>query len=77
MDQDQSSLEEAKRVYKEAVDAWVAAIREEQELAVQAQSIAEVDDWAAAHCREEEFRAAAKEAKQAFESAVRKEFFGF
>jgi conjugal transfer/entry exclusion protein len=77
MDQDQNTLDEVRRLYKEAVDAWVASIQTEQELALKAQSIAEIDDWAAAHAQQEEFRAAAKQAKEDFESALRQEFFGF
>jgi hypothetical protein len=36
-----------------------------------------VDKWKNAHFREEELREAAKAAKQAYEDAIRREFFGF
>lgn len=77
MDKDLSQLDEMQRAYKAAVDAWVLAIREEEELASQAHSLAEVDKWEASHFREEEFRGAAKQAKKDYEDAIRKEFFGF
>jgi hypothetical protein len=70
-------LDEMQRAYKAAVDEWVVAIRAEEDLASQVHSLAEVDKWEAAHFREEELRNAAKEAKRAYEDAIRREFFGF
>lgn len=77
METDTANLEDARGAYKAAVDAWVRAIREEEALASQADSLAEVDKWEAAHAREEEFRNAAKEAKRKFEEAIRQVYFGF
>lgn len=77
MEQDTSHLDEMQRAYKAAVEAWIAAIREEEDLASQAHSLAEVDKWEAAHFREEQFRQRARKAKKAYEEAIRREFFGF
>lgn len=75
--EDSSQIEEMRLAYKAAVDAWVASIREEEALALQANSIANCDEWEAAHFREEEFRQLAKKAKKNYEDAIRKELFGF
>ena len=63
--------------YKAAVDAWVAAIREEEALASVNHDEAEVDAWEGADGREEEARNRAKAAKKAYEDALREEFFNF
>lgn len=76
-ERDTAHLDEFQRAYKAAVDAWVVAIRQEEDLASQAHSLFEVDKWEAAHFREEEYRSQAKKAKLAYEDAIRKEFFGF
>jgi hypothetical protein len=70
-------LDQIQRTYKAAVDEWITAIRLEEALASGTHSVAEIDKWEAAADREEELRDKAKEAKQAYESALRQEFFGF
>jgi hypothetical protein len=65
------------RRYKAAVDAWIEAIREEVALASRHDSIEEVDQWEAAHGREEEARDIARQAKQEYEEAIRREYYGF
>ncbi len=59
------------------MEAWIAAIREEESLASGDHSIAEIDKWEAAHFREEAARDKAKEAKSDYEEALRDKFFGF
>ena len=63
--------------YKEAVDQWVKAIREEEALASVNHSEAEIDAWEAADFREEDAREKAKEAKKNYEDALREKFFNF
>ncbi len=70
-------LDEKQATYKAAVDAWVAAIRHEEELASVEHSVADLDAWGAASDKEEELREAAKDAKQVYEDVLREEFFGF
>jgi len=72
-----SNLNQMQVAYKEAVDQWVAAIREEEALASVNHSEAEVDAWEAAGFREEDAREKAKEAKKNYEDALREKFFSF
>ena len=72
-----SNLNQMQAAYKEAVDQWVAAIREEEALASVNHSEAEVDAWEAAGFREEDAREKAKEAKKNYEDALREKFFNF
>ena len=77
MQDDFSTLDQMQRAYKAAVEAWIAAIRAEEELASVNHSIADVDKWESAHFREEELRSRVKAAKKQYEDALRKRFFGF
>ena len=71
-------LDQLQQEYKAAVEAWVAAIRHEEELAsVADHSVAQIDQWEIAADREEKLRDAAKDAKSAYEDALRKKFFHF
>jgi hypothetical protein len=73
-----SELDQLQQEYKAAVDAWVAAIRHEEELAsVADHSVADIDSWEEATDREDELREAAKDAKRAYEDALREKFFHF
>jgi hypothetical protein len=74
---EKAELDQMQSNYKTAVDAWVTAIRLEEALASSNHSVAEIDQWEAAADREEEARDKAKTAKQAYESALRQEFFNF
>ena len=70
-------LDELQAEYKNAVEAWIAAIRKEEALASVAHDIAEVDKWEQAHFEEDEMRSAVKDAKSKYEDALRTKFFGF
>jgi hypothetical protein len=72
-----SELNQMQAAYKEAVDQWIAAIREEETLASGNHSEAEIDAWEAAGSREEEARGKAKDAKQQYEDGLREKFFSF
>jgi hypothetical protein len=72
-----SDLNQMQAAYKEAVDQWVAAIREEEALASVNHSEAEIDAWEEADSREEDARERAKEAKKNYEDALREKFFNF
>jgi hypothetical protein len=72
-----SDLNQMQAAYKEAVDQWVTAIREEEALASVNHSEAEIDAWEAADFREEDAREKAKEAKKNYEDALREKFFNF
>jgi hypothetical protein len=71
-------LDELQTAYKNAVEAWIAAIRKEEEaLASVAHDIAEVDKWEQAHFEEDEMRSAVKDAKSKYEDAHARSFLGF
>ena len=73
-----TELDQMQAAYKAAVDAWVAAIRREEALAsVADHSVADIDAWEEADADEEEAREKAKDAKQAYEDALREKFFHF
>jgi hypothetical protein len=72
-----ADLNQMQAAYKEAVDQWVTAIREEEALASVNHSEAEIDAWEAADFREEDARERAKEAKKNYEDALREKFFNF
>jgi hypothetical protein len=70
-------LDELQANYKAAVEAWIAAIRNEEALVSVNHSVAEVDKWEQAHFAEDEMRSAVKDAKAKYEDALREKFFGF
>ena len=72
-----SDLDQMQAAYKEAVEQWIKAIREEEALASADHSEAEIDAWEAADFREEDAREKAKEAKKNYEDALREKFFNF
>ena len=75
--EDEADLDQLQAAYKAAVEKWIKAIREEEALASVNHSVAEVDEWEAAHFREDELRNAVKEAKTQYEDALRRKFFDF
>jgi len=72
-----AELDRLQAAYKAAVDRWVRAIREKEALASVNHSVAEVDEWEAAHFREDELRDAVIAAKKLYEDALRLKFFDF
>ena len=75
--EDEAQLDQMQAAYRAAVEEWIKAIREEEALASVNHSVAEVDEWEAAHFREDELRDAVKAAKKLYEDALRLEFFDF
>ena len=73
----QRELDELQAAYKQAVDNWVAAIREEEALASGNHNVAELDDWEAAHFREHKLHREVIYRKRLYEDALRREFYGF
>lgn len=73
-----AELDQMQAAYKAAVDAWVDVIRREEALAsVADHSVAEIDAWEEAAEAEDEARDRAREAKKAYEDALREKFFHF
>jgi hypothetical protein len=77
MESDALELDDLQSAYKAAVEEWIAAIKHEEDLASVNHSVAEVDQWEAAHFKEEDIRRKVKAAKKQYEDALRKKFFGF
>jgi hypothetical protein len=77
MGDEHSELDELQASYKNAVEAWITAIRKEEELASVAHDAVEIDKWEQAHFEEDELRSAVKEAKAKYEDALREKIFGF
>ena len=73
----QRELDELQAAYKQAVDNWVAAIREEEALASGNHNVAELDNWEAAHFREHKLHREVIYRKRLYEDALRREFYGF
>ena len=74
---DAADLDRLQADYKQAVENWIAAIREEEALASVNHNVAELDQWEAAHFKEDELRNLVLEAKKQYEDALRKKFFDF
>ena len=70
-------LDELQLAYKTAVEAWISAIRKEEDLASVNHDVADVDKWEQAHFTEDEMRSNVKDAKAKYEDALREKFFGF
>src|SRR5258708_27583309 len=77
MSDDASNLDQMQSAYQAAVEEWIAAIKQEEELASVNHSIAEIDKWEQAHFKEDEIRSKVKAAKKQYEDALREKFFGF
>jgi hypothetical protein len=77
MSDDLSDLDRMQTAYKAAVEEWLAAIKQEEDLASVNHPVAEVDRWEAAHFKEDEIRNKGKQAKRLYEDALREKFFGF
>lgn len=72
-----AELDALRDAYKAAVEKWIAAIHEEENLATPDHRVPAVDIWEHAGFSEEEARTLAKEAKKAYEDALRKVNFNF
>ncbi len=72
-----TELDQLQQAYKSAVEAWIAAIREEEALASTEHSVADIDKWEEADFAEEEAREKVKTAKREYEDALREKFFNF
>jgi hypothetical protein len=77
MSTDALELDQMQAAYKTAVEEWIAAIKEEEALASVNHTVAEVDQWEAAHFKEDDVRRKVKAAKKRYEDALREKFFGF
>jgi hypothetical protein len=68
---ERSGLDHLRQLYKEAVEQWIAAIREEENLATQDHSVAAWDVWDLAGFKAEEAGDRVKAAKEAYKDGLR------
>ena len=68
---DRSELDRLQLLYKEAVDRWVAAIREEEGLATPDHSIVAWERWEQAGFAAKEAQDKAETAKEAYKAGLR------
>ena len=63
--------------YRQAIDAWVDAIRAEEALANEDHSMIEMEKWDTAGLHVHDTERAAKKARDLYKSALRKKNYGF
>jgi hypothetical protein len=63
--------------YREAIDAWVDAIRSEEALANDDHSMVEMEKWDAAGLHVHDAELTAKKARDQYKNALRKKNYGF
>jgi hypothetical protein len=73
---DKNGLSELRFAYKRAVKAWVDAIRAEESLATTDHSTTAMERWDDAQFNEQDARAKAQEARDAYKVALRKANYG-
>jgi hypothetical protein len=66
-----------RQAYKDAVDEWVDAIREEEALAVPDHSMTAMEHWDAGCFKEQDAQKKAQAAKDAYKGALRQLNYGF
>jgi hypothetical protein len=74
---DTTNFEQLLASYHQAVDAWVDAIRAEEALATDDESMVEMEKWDDAGFAVHDAEAAAKKARDLYKSALRKKNYGF
>lgn len=72
----QADMNQLRLAYKNAVDAWVAAIRAEEALATPDHSMVAWEKWDAAHFTEQDAEAKVTEAREAYKGALREANYG-
>ena len=72
-----AELDALLREYKAATEDWIAAIREEEALALPDHSMRDWETWERACLKEEDAREKANEARKAYEDALRKSLLNF
>ena len=63
--------------YRQAVDAWVNAIRAEEALATNDESMVAMEKWDTAGLQVHDAELAAKKARDLYKNAIRKKNYGF
>jgi len=72
-----AELDKLRFKYKAAVERWIAAIREEEDLATPDHSMIAMEDWDRANFAEQAARDIAKAARQEYADALREVLYNF
>jgi len=73
---DKADYDRLRQSYKDAVDAWVATIREEEALATPDHSMVAMEHWDTAGFKEQDAQKKAITAKEAYKEALRQYNYG-
>jgi hypothetical protein len=68
---ERSELDRLQKLYKEAVDRWIEAIREEEALATPDHSIVAWERWEQAGFKAQDLQAQSNNAKEAYKAGLR------
>ncbi|MFZ0760949.1 MAG: hypothetical protein WAM69_13460 [Candidatus Sulfotelmatobacter sp.] len=71
-----ADLDQLRLAYKKAADEWVATIRAEEALATSDHSMVAMEEWDAAHFREEDAHTKATEARESYKDGLRSVNYG-
>jgi len=74
---EKAELDDLRFKYKAAVERWIAAIREEEDLAKIDHSLVAKEEWDRANFAEQDARNIAKTARDEYADALRHEFYNF
>jgi hypothetical protein len=66
-----ADLNQLRLTYEQAVDEWVAAIRDEEALATPDHSMTAMEKWDDAHFREQDAQSSAIKARDVYKDALR------
>jgi len=75
--EEEQELTHLRHMYKTAVEEWIGAIREEEDLATPDHSMTAVEGWDQAHFKEEDARNSAKKARQDYQDLLRRILYQF
>ena len=74
---DNQDFDQSLRSYRQAVDPWVGAIRAEESLATEDQSMVQMDKWDDAGFQLHDAELTRKKPRDAYKNALRKNNYGF
>ena len=74
---DDQEFDQLLRSYRQAVDAWVEAIRAEESLATEDHSMVQFEKWDDAGFQLHDAELTAKKMRDAYKNALRKKNYGF
>lgn len=77
MQTETAELDQLQNAFKEAVEAWITTIRQEEALASTEHSVADIDQWESAADLQQQAGEKVKAAKRLYEDSLREKFFSF